>query len=65
MYVVTEFGQIICPEKFVDKESAKIWCLHNGYAILAKINRKGDQIIKLSNFVKIEDLDGFFHKNVV
>ena len=56
MYVVMEFGMIICPEKFPDKESAKIWCLHNGYAILKTINKEGDTVIKLTDCVKIEQI---------
>ena len=57
MYVVTEFGEIICPDKFPDIESAQIWCLHNGYGLLKRINKEGDTVIKLTNFVKIEKID--------
>lgn len=57
MYIITEFGDIICPDKFPDIESAQIWCLHNGYARLVEVNNNGDTIIKLTNFVKIENID--------
>lgn len=56
MYVVTEFGIIISPERFPDKYSAEVWCLHNGYARLKCINKDGDQKIKLIDCVKIEKI---------
>ena len=57
MYIVTEFGRIICPERFHDKYSAEVWCLHNGYARLKTINGTGDQVIKLIDCVKIEKIN--------
>ena len=56
MYVVTEFGIIVSPERFPDKYSAEVWCLHNGYARLKHVNNQGDTIIKLIDCVKIEKI---------
>lgn len=56
MYIIVMYNRPVCWEKFPDIYSAKVWCLHNGYARYKTINKEGDVIIVLNRDVFIEKI---------
>lgn len=56
MYIILKDKKPVCWEKFPDVYSAKIWCLHNGFAYYKTINKEGDKIILLYCGIIIEKI---------
>lgn len=56
MYIILKYNKPVCWEKFPDVYSAKVWCLHNGYARFKTINELGDKIIILNHDIVLEKI---------